>query len=116
MRRLHFHGSVNDGETVEVRGRWQPGELLVVKRIQNISAGSPVVGEGRPHPLLKILVTVLVLAVFVTAMALLIISVFNKGPTLSGGAGVPSPPGVSGTRGLMTVAAGAPGPRGVSVS
>ena len=106
MRRLHFHGSVNEGETVEVRGRWQPGDLLVVKRIQNISAGSPVIGKGRPHPLLKLLAIVLFLAVFVAIGALLIAFIFHKASGISGGNGLPLPSGTRHAWAVMAMAGG----------
>ena len=85
LRRLHLHGSVSDGETVEVRGAWHQGKLLEVKRIQNISTGSPVYGKGKPHPAVKILAIVLLLAVVISLMAALILGVYRRGEAIQGG-------------------------------
>jgi hypothetical protein len=89
MRRLHLHGSVNEGETVEVPGAWRPGQLLEVKRIQNISTGSPVIAKGKPHLALKILAAFLLLALLITIMALIIAGVFRKASSINQGTGTP---------------------------
>ena len=62
MRRLHLTGSVSEGETVEVRGKWQTGQLLKLTRLKNISTGSPVIAKGKPHRVLKVLAAIVFLA------------------------------------------------------
>ena len=89
MRRLHLHGSVSEGETVEVRGKWHPGELLEVKRIRNISAGGTVYGKGRAHPVLKVFGAILVLAVIAGIGVLIIELASHSQQGISNGAAVP---------------------------
>jgi hypothetical protein len=89
VRRLHLHGSVSEGETVEVRGNWHPGELLEVKRIRNISAGGTVYGTGKAHPVLRVLGAILVLAIIAGIGALIIELASHSQQEMSNGAAVP---------------------------
>ena len=46
MRGFEFKGSVGDGDWVEIKGEWKPGEVFSVRSLKNISQNARVAVDG----------------------------------------------------------------------
>jgi hypothetical protein len=67
MRGRSFEGAISEGDTVEVRGRWDEGTTLRPKRVRNLTTGATVGAKrvGKGWLILLALFVVAVLAVFI---------------------------------------------------
>ncbi len=67
MRAQHFDGAISEGDWVEVSGRWEPGQLLIVSEILNLTTNSRVGARKESH-----LIGFIVLGVVITIMVLIV--------------------------------------------
>lgn len=69
MRAQHFDGAISEGDWVEVSGRWEPGELLVVSEILNLTTNSRVGARKESH-----VIGFIILGVVITIMILIVVA------------------------------------------
>lgn len=57
MRGFEIKGSVGDGDWVEIEGKWEPGEVFMVRSLKNITQNAQVVVDGykKHHPIRTVL-------------------------------------------------------------
>jgi len=75
MRGLSIHGVLNNGDNVEIKGAWQPGETAYPDYVRNLSTGATVRARFRPRTVYPaIVVTSLVIAVIWISIVLQVIN------------------------------------------
>ena len=79
MRGVTFHGSIGDGDWVEIPGRWKPGELLRARSVRNVSQNVIVSAEGNQWRaegclggLTRLVVVLVLIGIFVAVTYLLL--------------------------------------------